>query len=344
MALIRALMSKTRCASCRNTLLDAVFSVSGPRLPLGSISSANKLFGRTSRFQRCFFTNPRSRSELVSWTPVPADSEADGKASKEFNIDDNESSAAVPWYLQIQTPRQEPKSLSDRQRIPDLPLDPPPLLQPMLEHISVDLGLDDLSLLDLRDIDPPPALGANLMMVIGTARSEKHLHVSADRFCRWLRTTHKLSPYADGLLGRGELRLKLKRKNRRARMLNSVGASDNSNTDDGIRTGWVCVNIGTIEDGRILDQEGTAQDDDDNDDSYVGFSSESSGVKVVIQMLTEEKRDELDLETFWGQALGRYTRRRDRIAKAGEQNSSSPDIEPVSLSSSDHSPKLSSPT
>lgn len=197
----------------------------------------------------------------------------------------------------------------------------------MLEHISVDLGLDDLSLLDLRDLDPPPALGANLMMVIGTARSEKHLHVSADRFCRWLRTTHKLSPYADGLLGRGELRLKLKRKNRRSRMLNRVGAADNSNTDDGIRTGWICVNIGAIEDGRTADQTGL----DLKDDDYVGFSGESSGVKVVIQMLTEEKRDELDLETFWGQALGRYTRRRDRIAKAGEQfmsSSESPQTSP----------------
>ena len=188
----------------------------------------------------------------------------------------------------------------------------------MLHHISSDLGLDDLSLLDLREIDPPPALGANLMMIIGTARSEKHLHVSADRFCRWLRTTHKLAPYADGLLGRGELRLKLKRKNRRARMLNSVGASDRSNTDDGIRTGWVCVNIGQIEDGRVAEHDDMELEDGD----YVGFGSANSGVKMVVQMLTEEKREELDLETFWGQALGRYTRRRDRIAMAGQQTPS----------------------
>ncbi|KAL8760938.1 MAG: hypothetical protein Q9184_002906 [Pyrenodesmia sp. 2 TL-2023] len=210
----------------------------------------------------------------------------------------------------------------------------------MLEHISVDLGLDDLSLLDLRDIDPPPALGANLMMIIGTARSEKHLHVSADRFCRWLRTTHKLSPYADGLLGRGELRLKLKRKNRRARMLNSVGASDTSNTDDGIRTGWVCVNIGTIEDGRIADHT----DVDLRDDDFVGFSEDSSGVRVVVQMLTEEKRDELDLETFWGQALGRFTRRRDRIAKAGEYTTSLSDISQASPHNVDVPPTVSHPT
>ncbi|KAL8921235.1 MAG: hypothetical protein Q9208_005846 [Pyrenodesmia sp. 3 TL-2023] len=271
------------------------------------------------------------------WTPPPQDSEQKSKVSQSESS--NSGTEPLPWYLQVQTPRQEHISISDRQRLPEIPQDPPPLLQPVLEHISVDLGLDDLSLLDLRDIDPPPALGANLMMIIGTARSEKHLHVSADRFCRWLRTTHKLSPYADGLLGRGELRLKLKRKNRRARMLNSVGASDSSNTDDGIRTGWVCVNMGTIEDGRIADQT----DVDLKDDDYVGFGGESSGVRIVVQMLTEEKRDELDLETFWGQALGRFTRRRDRIAKAGEYTTSLSDISQGSPHDADVPPTVLHP-
>ncbi|KAL8830328.1 MAG: hypothetical protein Q9170_005785 [Blastenia crenularia] len=262
---------------------------------------------------------PQFRSELVNWTSnsAPPDDTTPAPES-ESNNDETANPEPTPWYLQVQTPQQAPKPLSDRQRLPDLPPDPPPLLEPMMQHISVDLGLDDLSLLDLRDIDPPPALGANLMMIIGTARSEKHLHVSADRFCRWLRTTHKLAPYADGLLGRGQLRLKLKRKNRRARMLNSVGASDSGNTDDGIRTGWICVNIGLIEDGRNTDLSQMGLEDDD----YVGFGGASSGVKMIVQMLTEEKREELDLETFWGQALGRYTRKRDRIAKAGEEHPS----------------------
>ncbi|KAL9022793.1 MAG: hypothetical protein Q9185_000056 [Variospora sp. 1 TL-2023] len=263
----------------------------------------------------------------MSWNPAPVNQESDSNIRNDPSSNDGSKNLEpLPWYLQVQTPRQESKSISDRQRLPDLPADPPPLLQPILEHISVDLGLDDLYLLDLRDLDPPPALGANLMMVIGTARSEKHLHVSADRFCRWLRSTHRLSPYADGLLGRGELRLKLKRKNRRARMLNSVGASDSGNTDDGIRTGWVCVNIGLIENNRNVAQEGM----DQQDDNYVGFGGGSSGVKMVVQMLTEEKRDELDLELFWQQALGRYTRKRDRIAKAGEEKSLSSDRSPGS--------------
>ncbi|KAI4266273.1 MAG: hypothetical protein L6R38_008845 [Xanthoria sp. 2 TBL-2021] len=319
MATQRALIASSRCRNCRSGLADVSNALISS--PLRSAIGISRVPCKTSNHKRRFSRLLQPRSELVSWKAstglerVGKDSENEPEQGK------CTESQALPWYLQVQTPRQEPKSISERQRLPDLPPDPPPLLQPMLQHISGDLGLDDLSLLDLRDIDPPPALGANLLMVIGTARSEKHLHVSADRFCRWLRTTHRLTPYADGLLGRGELRLKLKRKNRRTRMLNSVGASDSSNTDDGIRTGWVCVNIGMVEDGRAMPHQ-TA---DLKDDNYVGFGGEISGVKVVVQMLTEEKREELDLETLWGQALARYTRRKDRIAKGQVEEAATSD-------------------
>ncbi|KAL8982281.1 MAG: hypothetical protein Q9177_005321 [Variospora cf. flavescens] len=330
-----ALTLSARCASCHFALVDAALGLSGSPASIG----INRFSRKTLSFQRHFSTTRQSKSTLVSWNHAPVNQESDSNIRNDPSSNDGSKNLEpLPWYLQVQTPRQESKSISDRQRLPDLPADPPPLLQPILEHISVDLGLDDLYLLDLRDLDPPPALGANLMMVIGTARSEKHLHVSADRFCRWLRTTHRLSPYADGLLGRGELRLKLKRKNRRARMLNSVGASDSGNTDDGIRTGWVCVNIGLIEDNRNVVQEGM----DQQDDNYVDFGGGSSGVKMVVQMLTEEKRDELDLELFWQQALGRYTRKRDRIAKAGEEKSLSSDRSPVSPESGNASASPSS--
>ena len=222
------------------------------------------------------------------------------------------STASIPWYLQIETPPRQPNSLLERQQIPELPPDPPPLLKPMLEHISVELGLDSLLIFDLRKIDPPPALGANLLMVIGTARSEKHLHVSADRFCKWLKRTHKLSPYADGLLGRGELKLKLKRKARRARLLSSVGSSETRDVDDGLRTGWICVNVGTIDDGK-----GTTEGYIGNE-GYVGFNEEVGGAKVVIQMLTEGKREELDLEGLWTK-IQRRQERKDELTANGQE-------------------------
>lgn len=207
---------------------------------------------------------------------------------------------AVPWYLQVDTPTpQQEHPFAERQRLPELPESPPALLQPVLEHVSVELGLDHLSLIDLRELDPPPALGANLIMIIGTARSEKHLHVSADRLCRWLRTEHRLSPYADGLLGRNELKLKLRRKAKRTRLLSAVGAKETASQDidDGIRTGWVCVNVGRVEGGELKQVEQL--------DDIVGFGGQSPGSRIVVQMMTEEKRGQIDLETLWGGILRR---------------------------------------
>jgi len=204
--------------------------------------------------------------------------------------------SAVPWYLKANPPEREARPLSDRQQIPNLPESPPPILQPLLQQISVDLGLDSLTLLDLRKLDPPPALGANLIMVIGTARSEKHLHVSADRLCRWLRSTYKLRPDADGLLGRNELKLKLKRKSKRAKLL---GKTMEDNGDDVVRTGWVCIDVGVV-DGAENSTPSVAEPE-----GFVGFGRRTDGVRIVVQMMTQEKREEMDLEKLWTGILKR---------------------------------------
>lgn len=253
---------------------------------------------------RAFNTSYLQRSEIAQHVTYQAfhrevDEESDS-AHIMLEEDSRDVASTQRWYLQVETPTRMEKSLSERQKSPELPADPPLLLKPMLEHISIDLGLDDLSLFDLRKLDPPPTLGANLLMILGTARSEKHLHVSADRFCRWLRSKHKLQPHADGLLGRGELKLKLRRKARRSRLLSSVGSADKVNQDDGLSTGWICVNVGMIEDG-----EGEKEFHPEVD-GLVGFGEHLEGARVVIQMLTQEKREELDLEELWGNLLERH--------------------------------------
>ena len=299
-----------RCSNCHSTLLNAFTSLAGVSIRPVLKSSVTKLAARKlSRWQTLSTCSSRC-SELVPRNHQYAVGEENEEFLENEQTSDSENNiepaSSVPWYLQVDPPQRPYRPLSERQQLPELPLDPPPLLQPILEYISTDLGLDDLSIFDLRKIDPPPALGASLLMILGTARSEKHLHVSADRFCRWLRTTHKLSPYPDGLLGRGELKLKLRRKARRARLLSSVGSSENSAVDDGLRTGWVCVNVGTIEDG------GATVEEVKRPEGFVGFGDQVTGSKVVIQMLTEEKREELDLEELWGGMLARQERKEAR--------------------------------
>ena len=250
---------------------------------------------------------------------ISDEAEQDALSGLDKTSESPPKSETVPWYLQVQQDQQQAhtqpeKPLMDRQKIPDTPEHPPTLLQPLLNHLSIEQGMDYLTLLDLRTLDPPPALGANLLMIVGTARSEKHLHISADRLCRWLRTEYKLRPYADGLLGRNELKLKMRRKAKRSRLLSSVGskATGETDIDDGIRTGWVCVNIGRVEGGELPEQVEKVQ----RAEGVVGFGARAEGCSVVVQMLTEEKREELDLEKLWGDMLTRGKREQERANEA----------------------------
>ena len=297
------------CVSCRLALLKALTPYAGGFVRHTTRPSYPTLLGRHLPSSHSFGTFVPWRSELVEQRQlgtVSADHDADVVRAEH---ESQTSTTSTPWYLRIDTTQRLTNSLLERHKIPKLPLGTPPLLQPILDYISLELGLDDLMIFDLRNIDPPPALGANLLMVLGTARSEKHLHVSADRFCKWLKREHRLSPHADGLLGRGELKLKLRRKARRARLLNSVGSVEVRDTDDGIRTGWICVDVGAIDNGRGTTKHSPGPE------GYVGFGGDTQGATVVVQMFTQEKREELDLEGLWSKIQQRQKRKDEDMGR-----------------------------
>jgi hypothetical protein len=201
--------------------------------------------------------------------------------------------------------------------------------------------MDDLTILDLRSLDPPPALGANLLMIIGTARSEKHLHVSADRLCRWLRSTYGLRPYADGLLGRNELKLKMRRKAKRSRLLSAVGAkaTADSEVDDGIRTGWVCVNVGRVEGGELPKSEEETR----REERIVGFGTQTTGSNVVVQMMTEEKRGDVDLENLWEEVLQRASKTKSAPEADSTERTADDSMQETSTASTERKPEHSVP-
>ncbi|KAF7186145.1 ATPase synthesis protein 25, mitochondrial [Pseudocercospora fuligena] len=257
----------------------------------------------------------------------------EAKKSTEGHIEEAKSdSPYVPWYLQVESPiAQQESNPLDRQKIPDIPNHSPDLLEPLIQRVSVELGMDDLALLDLRELDPPPALGANLFMIVGTARSEKHLHVSADKLCRWLRSQYHMTPFADGLLGRQELKVKMRRRAKKSKLLSAVGAKSTASTelDEGIRTGWVCVNVGRVEGGELPKTE----NDLEAEKEIVGFGTRASGSHIVVQLMTEEKRAEIDLEKLWSDLLWRSKKtKEEQLKKAKEEEAAelaSPGIEQV---------------
>ncbi|KAJ9613381.1 ATPase synthesis protein 25 mitochondrial [Cladophialophora chaetospira] len=336
--------SLARCTSCRVSLLEAFTSLAGISVPAQAA---------TSRFARPQAQSTRQFSQISPLRQSLEPRDSSNEALPPPPSTSSNTTESVPWYLQLEEPLP-PTPISPLlalQEIPPLPLNPPTLLSPILTHLSTQIGLDNLTLLDLRAMDPPPALGTNLLMIIGTARSVKHLNVSADRFCRWARKEFKLRPYADGLLGRNELKLKLRRKARRMKLAQSVGNTSAVSSDDGITTGWVCVNLGAIEEPVAEDmdeQEGdkeevveqmeleveaanklrrkaqeTPEEGEDEyhnppEEEYVGFGSRTNSPRIVVQMFTEEKRVEMDLEGLWDVRNTRRARKGEKATAMAE--------------------------
>ncbi|KAI1386404.1 uncharacterized protein F4822DRAFT_409977 [Hypoxylon trugodes] len=301
MMVARPTLASAGCSHCRLAILKLFTnpSITSPITRATSVQCRSRLV--TSMPHRTF-SSPPTRSEPPS-SPGLVEKGLQEEGNDEESNDQNHNEATqnsapnkVPWYLQVEPPRHvasiEPPPL------PELPSDSPEIVGSLLEYISEELGLDELSVLDLRELDPPAALGPNLFMLFGTARSERHLNVSAGRLVRWLRGKHRVWAHADGLISPNERKLKLRRKAKRAKLL---GGTDD--TDDGIKTGWICVNLGTMggtnsvssivgEDGRV---------------AGFGVPQEDNGFTIVVQIMTESRRSELRLEALWKQALGRPT-------------------------------------
>lgn len=192
----------------------------------------------------------------------------------------------VPWYLQHQRPKAPD---APRDPLPELPESPPPILEPVVNHLDEALGIRKIKLLDLRPISDtvPLPLGSDLIMLFGTCRSERHLHMSADKLCRFIRSNYGeeygLSPHADGLMGRNELKLRERRRRRRGKpSTQAIGQ-----VEEETRIEWVCVTLGQ---------------------------------GVVVQLFTEGRREELDLEGLWRKNMDRELKRIEKWeAEAAEK-------------------------
>ena len=126
-------------------------------------------------------------------------------------------------------------------------------------------------------------------------------------------------------------------------MMGLVGAREVTTEDDGITTGWVCVNVGIVDENlqrRLKPLEGSPDDETgdheeadaapqhmdasqeeytnpeprdeivqpEQEDDYAGFGSRTTSPRIVVQMFTEEKRLEMDLEGLWDDRNTRKTR------------------------------------
>ncbi|KAK2067044.1 hypothetical protein P8C59_000813 [Phyllachora maydis] len=243
---------------------------------------------------------PPFARQLGTFRPTAARQTGPALEARRGDVPDPRAEEELPWYLRVEAPRH-PTLVRDEAPLPEAPAGTPAVLGPLIRYVGEELGLDAVELLDLRALEPQAALGPALVMLLGTGRSERHLHVSADRLVRWLRGRGVVAA-ADGLLGRNELKTRLRRKARKEKLLGNDGnaaAARRRHADDGLSTDWICVNLGTVGsvhvETSVLDDEGRT----------VGFGAHTGGTTMVVQMLTESKREQLGLEKLWSGRLRR---------------------------------------
>ncbi|EGX88754.1 hypothetical protein CCM_08800 [Cordyceps militaris CM01] len=290
----RPAVASFSCRSCQNSLLKAVLGAGRPR----TTASAQRLVSRPS-----LSLHVQQRNLATTTRQLRVDEKLHHTVDEPLNDTNQCHEEDTPWFLDEELP--EPPASHHQQTLPVAPEDAPAVVEPMMKYIFEDMGLDDLALFDLRELDPHAALGPNLIMVFGTARSEKHLHVSAGRLVRWLRKHHDCEAKADGLIGAGELRTKLRRLRKKA-MLMGTNANIVPRGDNGISTGWICVSFGIDDDG--AGHVRTADAHFDATGRLAGFDAGAAGTTIVVQCMTEASRQELDLEALWEGMLKRSIR------------------------------------
>ncbi|KAK5991316.1 ATPase synthesis protein 25 [Cladobotryum mycophilum] len=298
----RPVTAAIECSGCRNAIFRAVLS--RPAAPSLGLLAQRGIRQAPPPLPTCPSTRFFSTAQALKANATQDTNAAIEPQNETEEAIEKELSEDTPWFLEVDPPRHPP--IHHAVDLPKVPEDAPSLLEPMLKYIYEDMGLDDLSVLDLRDLDPPAALGPNLIMLFGTARSERHLHICSHRFVRWLKRTEKVNARADGLIGPGELKTKLRRLRKKAKLL-GTNTSILPGGDNGISTGWVCVNFATtgggVNEAASFDESGR----------FSGFGAPQTGTTVVVQVMTESRRNELDLETLWKNILRKNLEEIQRI-------------------------------
>ncbi|KAF4444627.1 ATPase synthesis 25 mitochondrial [Fusarium acutatum] len=305
--LTRPAAAALSCRQCQSAIVRAVVS----RPATSCFRSLPQTTSRRLPLATRFYSDVKVHETIIekeSSSPVPPSDTLNSELEATEEAEDPED---VPWFLEVEPPRH-PENQHAVQ-LPKIPEGAPEVLEPMVKYIFEDMGLDEISMLDMRDLDPPAALGPNLIMLFATARSERHLHISSGRFVRWLRKNHNISARADGLIGPGELRTKLRRLRKKAKLMGTNTAIIPGG-DNGISTGWVCVNFSSNSDN--IDEAAKV----DDSGRFSGFGAPQTGTTVVIQCMTESRRAELDLESLW-QTVLKKSLRENKQARGEKINS-----------------------
>ncbi|KAK9477523.1 hypothetical protein V1514DRAFT_353189 [Lipomyces japonicus] len=200
---------------------------------------------------------------------------------------DKADDGGVPWYLREAVKAAPAELTAHREHnLPDLPIDSTEELADVVGFLAKDLGLLELDVIDLRGRNT--ALGADAIMVVGSARSERHVARAAEELRVYLKKTHRAKVSVEGLVTKERLRVRERRVRKKlSRYTGDVSAYE-----------------------RTLRQRQAFADDQAH---WALVIARSRG--LYVHVVTADKRWELDLEGLWRHEMVQLA---DNIAAASE--------------------------
>lgn len=199
-------------------------------------------------------------------------------STRTFSTPSSTRDDSTPWYL---NPEASPAVTSPLMevKLPELPENHPETLENIVHFLAKDLGIQDLMIFDMRNrdglsLDSEGAYDISDFMVLGTGKSSKHLLKASSELQYYIKhNLHKL-PLTEGVLKAG----KLAKYHRRLHKKGKTAPNYSKETYGVTPNTWVMTD--TRADG------------------------------IIIHMLTEERRRDLNLEYLWSpeSKRGQYAR------------------------------------
>ncbi|KAK9450302.1 uncharacterized protein V1518DRAFT_371663 [Limtongia smithiae] len=189
----------------------------------------------------------------------------------------------TPWYQRAaRSSNPHTDSGFGSSIIPDLPTQPPMQLAALVQYLVVDLRLSDVSIVDLRGRET--IHGRNTIMLIASARSERHVGHSAEMLSGYLRRTFGVTNMMR-VLNSEQSKSRTRVYERRFKKKLSRYAGDVTAYEQALNAGVA------------------------RGPTWMIFDTQVGG--IIVHLVTGEKRWQLDLEGLWSHEIPNYQKRTD---------------------------------
>ncbi|ODV69256.1 hypothetical protein HYPBUDRAFT_94965, partial [Hyphopichia burtonii NRRL Y-1933] len=190
--------------------------------------------------------------------------------------------AAIPWYLRddkLSSELNEVKQID----LPEVPENAPKSVDIFLNLLGHEYGMENIHLFDLTKLDEEHDFHNSKQpaeyIIICTGKSEKHIFKAASELRLNIKHNHDILPDVEGMVGSAQTAVQRRRMLKRARR----GPPATMNDYGKAANSWVMCDT-------LIDN-------------------------VHIHMLTEERREELNLESLWckPEDLPKYTKQQKEV-------------------------------